>query len=62
MYCGGLALRFDVLAEVQGFEDMFRRLERSLNTQRRSTSKQKNYSRHLAQISLHYKCLPTVLS
>lgn len=49
-------------AEVQGFEDMFRRLERRMNTQRRSTSTQKNYARHLAQISLHYKCLPTVLS
>ena len=49
-------------AEAQGFEDMFRRLERSMNTQRRSTSKQKNYARHLAQISLHYKCIPRVLS
>jgi hypothetical protein len=29
-------------AEAQGFEDMFRRLERSMNTQRLSTSKQKN--------------------
>lgn len=49
-------------AEVQGFEEMFRRLERRMNTQRRSPSTQKNYARHLAQISLHYKCLPTVLS
>lgn len=62
MYYGGLALRFDLLAEVQGLEDMFRRLERRMNTQRRSPSTQKNYARHLAQISLHYKGLPTVLS
>jgi cob(I)alamin adenosyltransferase len=49
-------------AQVQGFEEMYRRLERRMNTQRRSESTKKNYARHLAQISLHYGCLPTVLS
>jgi len=48
--------------EVQGFEEMYRRLERRMNTQRRSESTKKNYARHLAQISLHYLCLPTVLA
>jgi integrase/recombinase XerD len=48
--------------QVQGFEEMYRRLERRMNTQRRSESTKKNYARHLAQISLHYGCLPTVLS
>jgi len=48
--------------EVQGFEEMYRRLERRMNTQRRSESTKKNYARHLAQISLHYQCLPTVLA
>lgn len=49
-------------AEVQGFEEMYRRLERRMNTQRRSESTKKNYARHLAQIALHYQCLPTILS
>ena len=49
-------------AEVQGFEEMYRRLERRMHTQRRSDSTKKNYARHLAQISLHYNCLPTVLA
>jgi integrase/recombinase XerD len=49
-------------AEVQGFEDMYRRLERRMHTQRRSESTKINYARHLAQISLHFNCLPTVLA
>jgi len=48
--------------EVEGFEAMYRRLERRMNTQRRSDSTKQNYARHLAQIALHYHCLPTVLS
>lgn len=48
--------------EVQGFEELYRRLERRMNTQRRSESTKKNYARHLAQIALHYHCLPTVLA
>lgn len=49
-------------AEVPGFEEMYRRLERRMHTQRRSDSTKMNYARHLAQLTLHYKCLPTVLS
>lgn len=49
-------------AEVHGFEELYRRLERRMHTQRRSESTKKNYARHLAQISLHYNCLPTVLA
>lgn len=49
-------------AEVQGFEEMYRRLERRMNTQRRSESTKKNYARHIAQISLHFKCVPTLLA
>lgn len=49
-------------AEVQGFEEMYRRLERRMHTQRRSESTKNNYARHLAQISLHYNCLPMVLA
>jgi integrase/recombinase XerD len=49
-------------AQVQGFEEMYRRLERRMHTQRRSDSTKKNYARHLAQIALHYNCLPTVLA
>jgi site-specific recombinase XerD len=49
-------------AEVQGFEELYRRLERRMHTQRRSDSTKKNYARHLAQIALHYNCLPTILA
>ena len=49
-------------ALVPGFEAMYRRLERRMNTQRRSDSTKLNYARHLAQLTLHYHCLPTVLS
>ena len=48
--------------EVQGFEEMYRRLERRMHTQRRSESTKKNYARHIAQISLHFKCVPTLLA
>lgn len=33
-----------------------------MHTQRRSDSTKTNYAQHIAQISLHYNCLPTVLS
>ena len=49
-------------AEVHGFEELYRRLERRMHTQRRSESTKTNYARHLAQIALHYNCLPTVLA
>lgn len=48
-------------AEVQGFEEQYLRLERRMLTQRRSESTKKNYARHLAQIALHFNCLPTLL-
>lgn len=41
---------------------MYRRLERRMHTQRRSDSTKTNYARHLAQIALHYKCVPTLLA
>jgi integrase/recombinase XerD len=49
-------------AQVQDFKEMYRRLERRMNTQRRSESTKKNYARHLAQINLNYGYLLTVLS
>ena len=48
-------------AEVHGFEEQYLRLERRMLTQRRSESTKKNYARHLAQIALHFNCLPTML-
>jgi site-specific recombinase XerD len=47
--------------EIAGFEEMYRRLERRMHVQKRSESTKKNYSLHLAQIALHYGCLPTTL-
>lgn len=48
--------------EVDGFEELYRRLERRMHTQRRSESTKKNYARHIAQIALHYKSVPTLLA
>jgi len=47
--------------EIQGFEELYRRFERRMQVQKRSESTKKNYALHLAQISLHFGCLPTVL-
>lgn len=49
-------------AEGDGFDELYRRLERRMHTQRRSDSTRKNYARHIAQIALHYKCVPTLLA
>ena len=37
-------------SEVAGFEEMFRRFERRMHTQRRSESTKKNYAHHIAMI------------
>ena len=47
--------------EIQGFEEMYRRFERRMHVQKRSDATKKNYAHHLALISLHYQCLPTVI-
>ncbi len=47
--------------ELQGFEEMYRRLERRMHVQKRSDATKKNYALHLAQIALHFGCLPTLL-
>ncbi|MES2778234.1 MAG: tyrosine-type recombinase/integrase [Bacteroidota bacterium] len=48
-------------ANVQGFTDMYRRLKRRMKTSGRSESTLNNYSRYLAQMALHFSCLPTEL-
>ena len=50
----GITLVSKACTEVHGFEEMYRRLERRMNTQRRSESTKKNYARHLAQINLFH--------
>jgi integrase/recombinase XerD len=47
--------------QVLGFRDQIKKLERDLSILGRSSSTFKNYSRHLAQMALHFKCLPTEL-
>lgn len=47
--------------EIQGFEEMYRRFERRMHVQKRSDATKKNYALHLAQIALHFGCLPTIL-
>lgn len=46
---------------VQGFSDLYRRLKRRMKTSGRSDSTLHNYSRHLAQMALHFGALPTEL-
>jgi integrase/recombinase XerD len=48
-------------AKVAGFNDLYKRFERKMCTSGRSESTLKNYSCHIAQISLHFNCLPTEL-
>ncbi len=48
--------------EVPGFDEMFRRFERRMHTQRRSESTKRNYAHHIAMISLHFGCLPMALA
>ena len=48
-------------AKVNGFNDLYKRLERKISISGRSLSTLKNYSCHLAHIALHFNCLPTEL-
>jgi hypothetical protein len=45
-------------AQVSGFEEMYRRFERRMHTQRHSESTKRNYAHLLAMISLYFGCLP----
>ena len=48
-------------ANVQGFNDLFKRLKRRMKTSGRSDSTLHNYTRHLAQMALHFNALPSEL-
>jgi hypothetical protein len=48
-------------ANVQGFDDLFKRLKRRMKTSGRSDSTLLNYTRHLAQMALHFNALPSEL-
>ena len=48
-------------ANVTGFNDLFKRLRRRMKTSGRSDSTLNNYTRHLAQMALHFNTLPTEL-
>ena len=48
-------------AKVNGFAELYKRLERKISISGRSLSTLKNYSCHLAHIALHFNCLPTEL-
>lgn len=48
--------------KVKGFAEIYRRFERRMCTLQRSEATKKNYSRYIAQIALHYKRLPTLLT
>jgi site-specific recombinase XerD len=48
-------------AKVNGFAELYKRLERKVSISGKSLSTLKNYSCHLAHIALHFNCLPTEL-
>lgn len=48
-------------ANVKGFTEMYRQLKRRMKTSGRSEGTLHNYSRHLAQMTLHFNCVPTDL-
>ena len=48
-------------AKVQGFEQLYKEMERSINISGKSRSTLTNYGRQLAHLALHYNCLPTEL-
>jgi integrase/recombinase XerD len=48
--------------KVKGFKEFFYRIKRRMKTSGRSESTFKNYTRHLAQLALHYNALPGDLS
>jgi integrase/recombinase XerD len=47
--------------KVNGFEQLYKELERAINISGKSKSTLTNYSRHLAHLALHYQQLPTEL-
>src|SRR6266568_3465567 len=49
------------LSKVNGFSELYKRMERKISISGRSLSTLKNYSCHLAHIALHFNCLPTEL-
>ncbi len=48
-------------AKVNGFSELYKRLERKISISGRSLSTLKNYSCHMAHIAQHFNCLPTEL-
>jgi len=48
-------------AKVTGFLELYKRFEKKMTLLGRSASTLKNYSRYIAQITLHFNCLPTEL-
>lgn len=49
-------------AQVTGFNELYKRFERRMETSGRSPSTLKNYSRYIAKIAVHFNCLPTLLT
>ena len=47
--------------KVNGYEQLYKDLQRAINVSGKSTSTLTNYGRHLAHLALHYNMLPTEL-
>lgn len=48
-------------AKIQGFEQLYKEMARSISVSGKSQSTLTNYGRQLAHLALHYNCLPTAL-
>jgi integrase/recombinase XerD len=48
-------------AKIQGFEQLYKEMERSISVSGKSRSTLTNYGRQLAHLALHHNCLPTEL-
>jgi len=48
-------------AKIQGFDQLYKEMERSISVSGKSRSTLTNYGRQLAHLALYYNCLPTEL-
>lgn len=58
---GHMTLVKQACVNVNGFREFYNRLSRKIRVSGKSASTLSNYTRHLAQMALHFECLPTEL-
>lgn len=48
-------------AKIDGFKELYQKMERNMSIAGKSKSTLHNYARHLAKLALHFNCMPTEL-